>query len=805
MTSPTSEDQPSPAADGGWAICCSGGGIRSAVYCLGALQSLEATHFLDKTKLILGVSGGSHIAASRALVAHGLEQDTGKAGSTGAPPYTPGTPEEQHLLNNAKHLAADAITLPATVLMLLFGVAITMLLILTPLFAVAHAWGWLLRSQGVLTPPGAAQSTHWTVSLTATWWNLPVLAATYALGFFLVWWVSLSPGPDGTEPRSRGPFRTLNWALLVTLVLATAMLAVPAAIAWLSGPHSGTLKAVLDNLGFASGARWTPAALTGFVVAVVAISQSAQKYLAKYDLLSAPAAAQTADAPPGFLRTVTGYLRGLLLPWLASILVLLAGFIAVLRWVKDGAAAGFTWDQVWQVIGALAIMLVTRALADVNRISLHDFYRWRLASIYAVIRDTGNKQYGKPAPFGTKDFPGALLSQLTGQRPELVICATANMNAHREVSPGRGGMSFSLDPDHATLRGPVPGESVQARTADYEALIGRRHFTLFDVSALSGTALSPLIGAATRQVYRIMFTATDLRLGVWLPHPALVAAARQELERQQESGNRADRWWHAVWLLLRYMLPHPLWRLRDERLGGLEARLWAYVLKLRLNRTRSQQFFGGLMYHALQPTLGILYAEAVGHTSYRGTWMCVTDGGQYDNLGLVEAIQRGATHILLLDATGDKPGTWSTLGGAIALARADAGVQIDLDPTTMVRGGRDLAPSQVVSPWAYGRFYRPQQVASQLGDIWMCKPGWWTDAPWDVVAYAKRHPSYPSGSSLEQPQLKDFTDFEAYRQLGVATIVDVAKHWTAAPKHAPTLGVERTIVRDSPGSAETAI
>ena len=36
------------------------------------------------------------------------------------------------------------------------------------------------------------------------------------------------------------------------------------------------------------------------------------------------------------------YLRGLLLPWLASILVLAGFAVAGLRWVKDGAAAGFT-------------------------------------------------------------------------------------------------------------------------------------------------------------------------------------------------------------------------------------------------------------------------------------------------------------------------------------------------------------------------------------------------------------------------------------------------------------------------------
>ena len=55
-----------------WAICCSGGGIRSAAYCLGALQSLQESGLLAKAEWTLGVSGGSYIAASRALVAHDL-------------------------------------------------------------------------------------------------------------------------------------------------------------------------------------------------------------------------------------------------------------------------------------------------------------------------------------------------------------------------------------------------------------------------------------------------------------------------------------------------------------------------------------------------------------------------------------------------------------------------------------------------------------------------------------------------------------------------------------------------------------
>ena len=48
-----------------WAICCSGGGVRSAAYCLGALQSLQQDGLLTQAKWILGVSdSGSGMGAA---------------------------------------------------------------------------------------------------------------------------------------------------------------------------------------------------------------------------------------------------------------------------------------------------------------------------------------------------------------------------------------------------------------------------------------------------------------------------------------------------------------------------------------------------------------------------------------------------------------------------------------------------------------------------------------------------------------------------------------------------------------------
>ena len=341
-----------------------------------------------------------------------------------------------------------------------------------------------------------------------------------------------------------------------------------------------------------------------------------------------------------------------------------------------------------------------------------------------------------------------------------MLCATANINADREVPPGRGGLSFTFDPEFATLRDPVLAKTIRARTADYEALVGRNRFTLFDVSAISGAAFSPLMGSATQHALRILFTATDLRLGIWLPHPALVAAAQ---EREQDVQDIP--WWHALGLLLWYMLPHPFSRLRKDKLEGKETQLWAHVLKLRKDKRRSRQRLGGLLYHALQPTLGLLYAEAVGHTSYRGTWMCVTDSGHYDNLGLVEALHRAApdvTHIVVLDASGDKANTWFTLGGSIALARADAETDITLNPTKMITPPNakapQLAPGQVVCPWVGGTFTPQDPSGAGPGTLLVCKLGWWTGAPWDVRAYAAGHPAYPTdfhpGTALRQRRVR---------------------------------------------------
>jgi hypothetical protein len=825
---------PAPGDGGGWAICCSGGGIRSASFCLGALQRLQASGLLAKARVITSVSGGSYITASRALVAHGLTASgpgstgpgstgpgsTGPGGtapsSTGPggteadqePAYAPGTPEEQHLRDNTHYLVPDPTILLLGILSVLVGVVVTFVLVATPLFAAAHAWGWLLRGQGILCPgsaPGCAAPGKWTASVTAWWWWLaPAILGGLAFLAFWRWWLALVPGRSDRPNRSQRLASLVGWAVVIATAVTVAMLGVPLLLAWLAGVSSGPVKPLADGLGFSAGHTWSPAALAGAFTAVVAISASIRGKLQQWHVLAAqgqasagspaarPAAARpTTTSPtispttastqkPGLLGQIGGWTRTYLLPWLASAVVVLVLVIVGLRWVRDGVASGYSPSVSWLVTVPLVLMLILRLAVDVNRISLHDFYRWRLATAYAVVRrrpgDAARRARRGVATARVRAAPGACLSSLAGEQPVPVFCTTANINAEREVPVGRGGLSLTFDPEHVILRGEGPEPGVTASTSDYETLVGRQRLALFDVSAISGAAVSPLMGAATRQAYRILLTATNVRLGVWLPHPAVVAAARSELDRQLSGQHRRDRWPAALRLLLWYVLPHPRWRKNLGKSRRSEARLWACLLQLRGSSSRSGQFLGGQFYRLLQPTLGLLWAESAGHTSYRSTWICVSDGGHYDNLGLVEALCRGASNILVLDASGDKVTSWFTLGGTIAQARDDAGVDITLDPTVMCPSALPHA-GEVRQPWARGTFQKLPgwpaggPATSAAGTIWVVKLGWWRGVPWDVQAYAEGHSTFPTDPTLYQ--LFSDAEFDAYRALG-ASAADAA-------------------------------
>ncbi|HEX9042939.1 MAG TPA: patatin-like phospholipase family protein [Trebonia sp.] len=745
-------------------MCCSGGGIRSAAYCLGGLQALRERGFWrherghDDRDLVVGVSGGSYIAAAIALADH-LAGDNRQA-------FAPGSAEEQRLRNNTHYLAPDGRTITAGLFSLLSGAFVISLILIAPVFVLAHALGWLLGYIHVLRWPQGQEVPL--VSVTSWWWWLwPAAAAAVCAAVFVIW------HRRGERGERTMLTQLLGWATTALVVLTVATMVVPFAVRWL------TEVSTWNGPG-ASGSALT-LSLFALVSTLAGLARSGFGQVQRWGK-------QLKDMPQGatsLLGKVGAWAQRTLLPWVAVALVVTVTVILGLIWVSDGSRYGATLAMAISVALAAVVGLAGR-LVDVNRLSMHDFYRWRLAAGYGQGSATRLSELGQ------------------GGKARLVIATTANINAPGETA-GQGAACLTFTPDKVTLWG-GPQSPSAAATSDMELMADPARMTVFGIVALSGAALSPLMGRATRAAFRLPLTVANVRLGQWLPSPRVVAGARTSLGDPAETALKppGNPWWLPFW----YCAPHPRWAKaqrdhetdREAKGKEHEASLWASLLYLRSEAARldaeiaaagaedpakrrelrRRRLQARLLYRWLQPSLGLLWAETLGHCSYRQTWMYVTDGGHYDNLGLVAALYDDAERndrILALDASGDPTDHWSTIGGAIALARVDAGFTVDLDPSEMrPAAGQDskepaLSAGEVRQPWVRGTFDGP---GVPHGQLWVAKLGWWHDASWDIRAYAAAHPRYPCDSTAQQ--LYDADEFEAYRSLGYQAVEAAIEH-----------------------------
>lgn len=158
-----------------------------------------------------------------------------------------------------------------------------------------------------------------------------------------------------------------------------------------------------------------------------------------------------------------------------------------------------------------------------------------------------------------------------------------------------------------------------------------------------------------------------------------------------------------------------------------------------------------------KPGLTRLAKEAVGKASVYDNFLYVTDGGHYDNLGLVEALRRKPDRLFVLDASNDIEDTFAALGRAIATARMDLDCELVMDPSQM----RRLREARAPAAWCTGRY---RFATGEEGEISLAKAILVDGAGWDVEAYAAENPDFPRTSTGRQ--LYSEFDVEAYRALG---------------------------------------
>ncbi len=723
-----------PAEKGKLGICCSGGGIRSAAFSLGALQALQQRGKLEDAAYLAAVSGGSYIAAALSMVAKTGPGESNADLLDDKPPFAPNSPEEQYLRNRASYLAptlADKIYLGWRVLLgLLFNLAFIAL----PLLGAALILTGLVYAR--VFPDLGGQCTPSTCAA-----NPPIWTWAVPLGVLALSAVSGLASLLGRWSDSRQRFFTI-WSVRLlagAAALALLLIGLPSLVDWLDhlGEGGSSVKpSLLDSLG-SIGVSF--AALLAGVIAQVAHllkSKEAAENLNR---------AQKAGGKLGSgVRLTLAYAAGALFGPL--VLLLLVAIVVAVGMSQAGSDGGF--DLGVAAVGAATLVAfgILYRLADLATWSLHPFYKRRLSSAFALKRvkeeDLTAKERqrvealadpGRKGDDGKSKYEGLAIERDFGELvslseteldegkdrkwPTLLVCAAANVSDPGATPPGRQVTSFTFSA-HA-VGGPLVGAvGTKEMEGAFDDRRRKRDLTLPAAVAMSGAAVSPSMGKMTKRPLTFLMALANLRLGVWVPNPRWVAAGLDEhgLERH------------------RYGRPRP-WYLLCELLGR--------------NRIDARYLY-------------------------------VTDGGHYENLGLVELLRRGCTKIYCFDASGVGQGRaeFDALGDAIALARSELGVEIDFesdDPGDLEPDAdTHLAEKDVVTGTI--RYTHGPEVVE--GTLIYVRNAMTDRATWDARAHQMEDPRFPHNSTVDQL----YTDkkFESYRVLGARAAGRAMKAMKAA-------------------------
>ncbi|NCD71724.1 hypothetical protein GSY63_20325 [Mucilaginibacter sp. R11] len=166
------------------------------------------------------------------------------------------------------------------------------------------------------------------------------------------------------------------------------------------------------------------------------------------------------------------------------------------------------------------------------------------------------------------------------------------------------------------------------------------------------------------------------------------------------------------------------------------------------------------------PSWGLLYLikDLMGKSDINTDYVCLSDGGHFDNMGLYELVRRRCTYIILGDGEQDDDASCEGLGNAIRRCRIDFGVEITLDLKAIVEGGKDskhVAQGQIKYPGKDG----------PVGTLIYIKTSINGQETVDVRQYSKVNKTFPQQSTGDQ--FFDEAQFESYRKLGYLSISDI--------------------------------
>ena len=723
-------------------ITCSGGGIRSASFCLGVLQGLQSKQTLNQMDYLSTVSGGGYIGTTMTIgmSSHGefpfgrLDQESRE------------TPEVRHLRDNSRYLLQHGLPSVITAIAIYLRGIMMNVLVMLPILLCAACVLLLLNAN---TKDLVTNRFLWldlTGLLGQTRLPFTILTLFIVTGLLILYavWVSLSRIKP-IEERQKG-------AKIAGIILIAAILAV------LLECHAALLRLAFEA--------------ENLIESPVAAAPVPGKF---FDFIFNNAKAFVLFVSP-FVLLILPFLKGLISKattaesdsWgdvvrkLASRLALLfaASIIPVLLWLAvmqlaywgteisqcPGATAGLDCDQKeilragWphapaflqgyfeataHLRGAFlsfaiaaAVLFLFWPILSVNSNSLHQLYRDRLGQAFLIRREA------KGAASDTVEYADAFkLSKINPACAPYHLINTA-LNVPGSTFANRRGRNADFFVFSRYFIGSEATGYVDTEAA--EAIVDG--LNIGTAMAISGAAAAPNMGMASIRPLSPTIALLNVRLGRWIRHPQDIARRKAKLKPKQEEGQ--------------------FWRIPRPK---------------------------HLLYEAFSKTglsVGQLDAKAI---KEQHGFVFLTDGGHIDNLGVYELLRRRCKLIIAIDGEADPDFNSGSLVQVERFARIDMNVIIRMNwepigmrtqaVTEEIRKGE--LKEQPGPHVALGSISYPpltQNGDREKGALIYIKASLSGDESDYVIAYKKANPEFPHETTLDQ--LFSEEQFEAYRALG---------------------------------------
>jgi predicted acylesterase/phospholipase RssA len=708
-------------------LALSGGGIRSAAFCMGALQAIEIVGALKRIDYLSTVSGGGYIGSSltASLNAHKTtDKDKDKPPIFASPISGSESPGVQHIRDYSNYLIPHgSFDVLQSAGIYLRGLAANFLLVFPWLLFSAAVTIFLKPKRELLLASSFQGSIYLALALLVLLviWalarsvkareNEPEVPSflTWLFGWYLVIvFISLfcesqpfviealfkfteaNATVGNADSLPVGPF------LIGMLNRLAAVLAPIAAIVGFLGSKLGYLiKRAAETSEFRAQALGL---ISKFVIYVAALAVPLLLWVVYLDLcywgIDRSNAGTANYGAPEWVRYLSQWVVSFVAPVIKSMLLWL---VNPSSWSIRFYNYAITAPIALLYLASWIALFFVSAFLSANGNSLHRLYRDRLSKAFLF----KPKDQLKSGDEEIDTIDHVRLSTLSEEDSPYHLINTALNIQDSKIANRRGRNAdfflFSRNYIGSATTGYV-------RTADMEAKAPE--VDLATAMAVSGAAVSSNMGSETIKPWTLTLAMLNVRLGFWLCNPRYIRVR--------------------LWLL----------------------RLFHYLFN---------PYF--------------LY-EIFGLLNENRWYVYLTDGGHVENLGMYELLRRRCQLIIAVDAEADPGMNFNSFIRLQRYARIDLGVRIEvpwreislvsLDTGRVIaeKGDASSAISREGPHCAVGTIYYPGGV----GYLLYVKASLSGDESDYVVDYKRRNGSFPHETTGDQFFSEE--QFEVYRNLG---------------------------------------